>query len=131
MTNRAYDADDLSPLDFLLAVMHDRDLPIELRIRAAEYAGPYCNASPRPQPLGPNLTIRIQFQAHEPADVHVYPFWNLFEHRRNPFRLGPNELGTPEPAHGSTDFGSEKKDSAHKPLDHHHEDPGSKLMEKH
>jgi hypothetical protein len=34
-------------------------------------------------------------------------------------------------AHGSTDFSSEKKDSAEKPLDHHHEDPGPKLMEKH
>jgi hypothetical protein len=108
MSNRAYDADNLSPLDFLLAVMHDTHLPIELRIHAAEYAGPYCNAQPRPMP-SESLVIRIQSEAHEPADVHVHPFWNLFEHRPNPFRLRPNELEAQDPAHGSTEISSEKK----------------------
>jgi hypothetical protein len=35
-SNRAYDAPDLTPRQFMEAVMHDRDLPLWMRMKAAE-----------------------------------------------------------------------------------------------
>jgi hypothetical protein len=70
-SNRAYDAPGLSPLQFMLAVMHDRDLDIDLRLKAAEYAAPYQAAPVRPeaQPRESNVVIRIQSQAPESVSL--------------------------------------------------------------
>jgi hypothetical protein len=41
VTERAYNDPTLSPLDFLLAVMHDTHLPVSIRMDAAKAAAPY------------------------------------------------------------------------------------------
>jgi len=41
-------AGDPSPLDFLLSVMNDPAQPVEVRMRAAGLALPYCHAKPAP-----------------------------------------------------------------------------------
>ena len=54
----AYNDPDITPLEFLLACMRDPDLPLTLRMKAAEYAAPYCEARPAPV-REPALTIYI------------------------------------------------------------------------
>jgi hypothetical protein len=49
----------LSATEFLLAVMHDPELPISIRIEAAKAAAPYTNPYPRPQTIPPRCTIVI------------------------------------------------------------------------
>ena len=44
----AYDAPDLSPLQFLTEVMHAKHLPLDMRIKAASALLPYTNSFPRP-----------------------------------------------------------------------------------
>src|SRR6516162_7278721 len=44
----AYDAPDLSPLQFLSEVMHAKHLPLDTRIKAASALLPYTNSFPRP-----------------------------------------------------------------------------------
>jgi hypothetical protein len=41
-------AAELLPLDFLLSVMNDATQPVEVRMRAAGLALPYCHAKPAP-----------------------------------------------------------------------------------
>jgi hypothetical protein len=65
MTDRPYDAPGLTSLDFMLACMHDPDLPIDLRLRAAEYAAPYQAAPVRSIPAASNVVIRIESQPAE------------------------------------------------------------------
>jgi hypothetical protein len=58
MTEHAYDAPDLSPKDFLLAVMHDESVPMSLRLKAAHTVAPYVYTPVLPKEP-PVLTIRI------------------------------------------------------------------------
>src|SRR5262249_25882675 len=44
----AYNNPNLSPKEFLLAVMHDTTLPLSTRIKAARDVAPYFIAAPRP-----------------------------------------------------------------------------------
>jgi hypothetical protein len=53
---KAYDRPDISPLQFLLAVMHDSSLPIATRTKAASLAAPYV----WPKDREPSLTIKIE-----------------------------------------------------------------------
>lgn len=39
----------LMPLDFLLSVMRDKDVPPPVRMQAATLAAPYCHAKPAPK----------------------------------------------------------------------------------
>jgi len=55
----AYDAPDLSPLQFLSEVMHAKHLPLDTRIKAASALLPYTNSVPRPVVQGPTITIVI------------------------------------------------------------------------
>jgi hypothetical protein len=44
----AADGTDLSPLDYLLSVMHDADAKPKLRFKAARIAAPYLHSPPQP-----------------------------------------------------------------------------------
>jgi hypothetical protein len=44
----AYNDPDLSPIEFLQAVMHAERLPLDTRIQAAKALLPYTNSFPRP-----------------------------------------------------------------------------------
>jgi len=55
----AYDAPDLSPLQFLTEVMHAKHLPLDMRIKAASALLPYTNSSPRSQTIPPRCKIII------------------------------------------------------------------------
>jgi hypothetical protein len=55
----AYDAPDISPLEFLQAVYHDSSLPMSIRIDAARGLLPFTEPAPRPVVQGPTLTIVI------------------------------------------------------------------------
>lgn len=46
--SHAYDNPDLSAVQFLLAVMHDRDVPMYLRLKAARAVAPFTEHGPRP-----------------------------------------------------------------------------------
>ena len=55
----AYNDPNLSPKEFLLAVMRDPSQPMATRIKAARDVAPYFIAAPRPVVQGPTLTIVI------------------------------------------------------------------------
>ena len=55
----AYNDPNLSPKEFLLAVMRDPSQPMATRITAARDVAPYFIAAPRPVVQGPTLTIVI------------------------------------------------------------------------
>ena len=55
----AYDAPDLSPIEFLRAVYHATHLPMSTRIDAARGLLPFTEPAPRPVVQGPTLTIVI------------------------------------------------------------------------
>jgi hypothetical protein len=72
--DHAYNAPDLSPLAFLLAVVHDPSVPISMRILAAHHAAPYVAA---PQGLRwedrdpmDRLTIVIEGLGSNSVSVH-------------------------------------------------------------
>src|SRR6516225_9237934 len=57
---RLYNDPSLTPLEFILAVMHDEHLPMATRIQAASAAMPYTNPYPRPtNSFPPRCTIVI------------------------------------------------------------------------
>jgi hypothetical protein len=55
----AYNDPNLSPKEFLLAVMRDPSQPMATRITAARDVAPYFIAAPRPVVQGPTITIVI------------------------------------------------------------------------
>jgi hypothetical protein len=55
----AYDAPNISPLQFLSEVMHAKHLPLDTRIKAASALLPYTNSFPRSVVQGPTITIVI------------------------------------------------------------------------
>ena len=55
----AYDAPDLSPIEFLQAIYRDASLPMSIRIDAARGLLPFTEPAPRPVVQGPTLTIVI------------------------------------------------------------------------
>ena len=55
----ACDAPNLSAKEFLLAVMHDRTLPLATRIKAASALLPFTNSVPRPTNSVPRCKIVI------------------------------------------------------------------------
>jgi hypothetical protein len=55
----AYDDPDLSPKDFMLAVMRDTTLPIQTRVKAAAYLLPLTEHQPRTVVHGSMITIVI------------------------------------------------------------------------
>jgi hypothetical protein len=55
----AYNAPDLSPKEFLLAVMNAQHQPMSIRIAAASALLPYTHPSPRTQTIPPRCTIVI------------------------------------------------------------------------
>jgi hypothetical protein len=60
----AYDAPDISPLEFLQAVYHDKSLPIAIRIEAAHRLLPFTEPRPPCSPSRePRLTIRIPYMS--------------------------------------------------------------------
>ena len=58
-STHAYDAPDLSPIEFLQAVYHATHLPMSIRIDAARGLLPFTEPAPRPVVQGPTLTIVI------------------------------------------------------------------------
>jgi hypothetical protein len=55
---RAFNLDHLTPLAFLLAVMHDQTWPLSTRIRAATFALPL-TSPPGPTRVHPELVIQV------------------------------------------------------------------------
>jgi hypothetical protein len=67
MSDHEYDDPNLTPLQFLLAVMHDHSVDINDRIKAAEYACPYVpqHTGPRWEDLDPMDRTVIVVRATE------------------------------------------------------------------
>jgi hypothetical protein len=58
MTDHAYDAPNISAKDFLLAVMRDPTVPLNLRVTAADLVAPFMHPS-LPQNRTPVYTVRV------------------------------------------------------------------------
>jgi hypothetical protein len=80
MADRPYNDPTLSPLDFLLAVMHDPTVPLIHRTSAATAAAPYRNDS------RPYFREREPWPGEHWITIHIEPFNN-----------NPPELIGPEP----------------------------------
>jgi hypothetical protein len=80
MADHPYDAPGLSPLEFLLAVIHDPTVPLNHRMDAAVAAAPYRN-DPRPY-----FRERPHWPGESAITIRIEPFGN-----------GPPELIQPEP----------------------------------
>jgi hypothetical protein len=59
ISTHAYDNPAITPLAFLLAVMHDRAVPLRTRIEAASMALPLTCPSPGATRVHPDLVIRV------------------------------------------------------------------------
>ena len=81
-----YDNPALDSVSFMRAVMHDRDLPVDLRLDAAFKLAPYEAAPAGSRPVA-DVLVRIQSEDYQPPDIHIRPFHNLFEHRPNPLKV--------------------------------------------
>jgi hypothetical protein len=84
--DHAYNDPTLDSVGFMRAVMHDRGLPVPVRLEAAFKLAPYEAAPAGSRPVA-DVVVRIQSEDYQPTDVHVHPFRNLFEHRPNPLKV--------------------------------------------
>ena len=100
---RLYNDPSLTPLEFILAVMHDEHLPMATRIQAASAAMPYTNPYPRPtNSFPPRCTIVIGGLgpcAHDPLPGSTE------DHSQNPDRANKTltrDGDTPAPVNTET-----------------------------
>ena len=82
---RLYNDPFLSPLEFLLCVMHDEHLPMATRIQAASAALPFTTPYPRPTSHEPRCTYVIPPLSYEPWSEVCSPWPRSTEnHSQNP-----------------------------------------------
>ena len=73
-SRHACDAPDISPIEFMLAVMRDTTLPLAIRLDAASKVAPFYHRRLRSQESNPHCTIVIPPLSYEPWS-HICSPW--------------------------------------------------------